>query len=144
MKSLCIGGLEQLANQLRQDVIKMVAKAGSGHPGGSLSAVEIVTALYFGVMQNLDPNKPRKPDRDRFVLSKGHSCPILYAALCRRGYFDEQHLDRLREYGSILQGHPDMNKTPGVDISSGSLGNGLSVGLGMALRACEQVRQFIC
>jgi len=124
-----------MCNRLRQDVVKMVNKAGSGHPGGSLSAAEMVTALYFDVLENIDPENPRKPDRDRFVLSKGHCCPILYSALARRGYFDASNLGKLREYGSILQGHPDMNKTPGVDISAGSLGNGLSVGLGMALSA---------
>ena len=134
-KTRDIAALEAMCNQLRQDVVKMVNKAGSGHPGGSLSAAEMVTALYFDVLENIDPENPRKPDRDRFVLSKGHCCPILYSALARRGYFDASHLGKLREYGSILQGHPDMNKTPGVDISAGSLGNGLSVGLGMALSA---------
>ena len=88
--------LEKLAGQLRQDVIKMVAKAGSGHPGGSLSAMDFITALYFDVMQNIDPQNPRKEDRDRFVLSKGHCCPALYAALARRGYFDVSHLEKLR------------------------------------------------
>lgn len=134
-KARDITALESMCNQLRQDVVNMVHKAGSGHLGGSLSAAEFVTALYFDTLQNLDPDHPRKADRDRFVLSKGHCCPILYAALARRGYFSVSNLEKLREYGSILQGHPDMNKTPGVDISSGSLGNGLSVGLGMALSA---------
>jgi len=134
-KTRDIAALEAMCNRLRQDVVKMVNKAGSGHPGGSLSAAEMVTALYFDVLENIDPEDPRKPDRDRFVLSKGHCCPILYSALARRGYFDASNLGKLREYGSILQGHPDMNKTPGVDISAGSLGNGLSVGLGMALSA---------
>lgn len=130
-----VAALQKQAGQLRQDVVRMIAKAGSGHPGGSLSAAEFVTALYFDILQNIDPKNPHREDRDRFVLSKGHCCPVLYAALARRGYFDISHLDRLREYRSILQGHPDMNKTPGVDISTGSLGNGLSVGLGMALSA---------
>jgi len=130
-----IPALKAMCNQLRQDVIQMVHAAGSGHPGGSLSAVEFVAALYFDTLENLDPMNPRKADRDRFVLSKGHCCPILYSVLARKGYFDVSHLTKLREYGSILQGHPDMNKTPGVDISSGSLGNGLSVGIGMALSA---------
>lgn len=130
-----VAALKKQAGQLRQDVVRMIAKAGSGHPGGSLSAAEFVTALYFDILQNIDPKNPHMEDRDRFVLSKGHCCPVLYAALARRGYFDVSHLDRLREYRSILQGHPDMNKTPGVDISTGSLGNGLSVGLGMALSA---------
>ena len=124
--------LGQQAVQLRQDVIGMIHTAGAGHPGGSLSAVEMVTALYFHVM-NLDPENPRWADRDRFILSKGHACPVLYAALCRRGFFDPCHLTTLRQYQSILQGHPDMNKTPGLDMTAGSLGNGLSVGVGMAL-----------
>ena len=130
-----VPALEKTALQIRRDIVRMVHSAGSGHPGGSLSAVEFVTALYFGVLENIDPKDPKKPDRDRFVLSKGHCCPALYAALCRRGYFGEEHLTTLRKYGSILQGHPDMKRTPGLDISSGSLGNGLAVGLGMALAA---------
>lgn len=134
-QSYDIPALEKTVQQIRRDIVNMVHAAGSGHPGGSLSAAEFVTALYFGVLENIDPQNPQKPDRDRFVLSKGHCCPVLYAALCRRGYFGEEHLTKLRKYGSILQGHPDMNKTPGLDISSGSLGNGLAAGLGMALAA---------
>ena len=124
--------LEKQAVQLRQDIVSMIHAAKAGHPGGSLSAVEMVTALYFHVMK-LDPQNPKWADRDRFILSKGHSCPVMYAALARRGYFDPAILNTLREYHSILQGHPDMNKVPGVDMSAGSLGNGLSVGVGMAL-----------
>lgn len=126
--------LEQKAAQIRQDIIRMVHKAGAGHPGGSLSAVEMITALYFHIL-NVDPANPRWPDRDRFILSKGHGCPALYAALAHRGYFPLSELDTLRHYHSILQGHPDMNKTPGVDMTAGSLGNGLSIGVGMALSA---------
>ena len=126
--------LEGLAQQLREDTIQMIHKAGSGHPGGSLSATEIVTVLYFHIL-NIDPEKPLWPNRDRFILSKGHCCPVYYAALARRGFFSIDALDTLRQYGSLLQGHPDMHKTPGVDISSGSLGNGLSLGVGMALSA---------
>jgi len=126
--------LEQQAIQIRQDVISMIHTARAGHPGGSLSAVEMVTALYFHVL-NIDPSNPRWADRDRFILSKGHACPVLYAALARRGFFDPSHLNTLRQYHSILQGHPDMNKTPGLDMTAGSLGNGLSVGVGMALSA---------
>ena len=126
--------LENQAAVLRGDILRMIAKAGAGHPGGSLSAVDMITALYFHVL-NIDPERPDMPDRDRFVLSKGHACPALYAALARRGYFDPAALETLREYHSLLQGHPDMLKTPGVDFSTGSLGNGLSVGLGMALSA---------
>ena len=126
--------LQQQAVQIRRDVLAMIHKAGAGHPGGSLSAVELLTTLYFHVL-NVDPQHPDAPDRDRFILSKGHACPALYAVLARRGFFDVSHLDTLRRYGSILQGHPDMHKTPGVDMSTGSLGNGLSVGVGMALSA---------
>ena len=124
--------LEEQAVQLRRDIVEMIHAAKAGHPGGSLSAVDMITALYFHVMR-IDPQNPRWEDRDRFVLSKGHACPALYAALARRGFFDPKHLTPLRQYHSILQGHPDMNKTPGIDISSGSLGNGLAIGVGMAM-----------
>lgn len=124
--------LEEQAVQLRRDIVEMIHAAKAGHPGGSLSAVDMITALYFHVMR-IDPQNPRWEDRDRFVLSKGHACPALYAALARRRFFDPKHLTTLRQYHSILQGHPDMNKTPGIDISSGSLGNGLAIGVGMAM-----------
>ena len=124
--------LEEQAVQLRRDIVEMIHAAKAGHPGGSLSAVDMITALYFHVMR-IDPQNPRWEDRDRFVLSKGHACPALYAALARRGFFDPKHLTTLRQYHSSLQGHPDMNKTPGSDISSGSLGNGLAIGVGMAM-----------
>ena len=124
--------LEEQAVQLRRDIVEMIHAAKAGHPGGSLSAVDMITALYFHVMR-IDPQNPRWEDRDRFVLSKGHACLALYAALARRGFFDPKHLTTLRQYHSILQGHPDMNKTPGIDISSGSLGNGLAIGVGMAM-----------
>lgn len=124
--------LEEQAVQLRRDIVEMIHAAKAGHPGGSLSAVDMITALYFHVMR-INPQNPRWEDRDRFVLSKGHACPALYAALARRGFFDPKHLTTLRQYHSILQGHPDMNKTPGIDISSGSLGNGLAIGVGMAM-----------
>ena len=120
--------------QLRQDVLEMIHAAGSGHPGGSLSAVEILTALYFEVMQ-VDPANPSDPDRDRFILSKGHAAPILYAALARKGYFDPAMLPTLRSLGSPLQGHPHMHMLPGLDCSSGSLGQGLSVANGLAFAA---------
>lgn len=110
----------------------MTAEAGSGHPGGSLSAADIVTALYFHVLKH-KPNEPKWPQRDRFILSKGHCAPILYAALARSGYFPVCDLLNLRKIDCHLQGHPDMNKTPGVEISSGSLGQGLSVSVGIAL-----------
>jgi transketolase len=124
--------LHQIANELRIAALEMINKAKAGHPGGTLSAADIVTSLYFHEM-NLRPDESNWLDRDRFIMSKGHACPILYAALAHRGYFDKSHLDTLRKYGSILQGHPDMRKTPGLDATSGSLGQGLSIGLGMAL-----------
>ena len=124
--------LEDIARQIRIDIVTMIHKAGDGHPGGSLSVTDMITALYFDIM-NVDPNHPEKPDRDRFILSKGHACPALYAALARKGYFSRDELPRLRSLESQLQGHPDMNKTPGIDSTAGSLGNGVSIGLGMVL-----------
>lgn len=129
-----INELEAIAKKLRRHVIQMVANAGSGHPGGSLSAADIVTALYFKVMQH-DPKKPDWEDRDRFILSKGHAAPILYAALAECGYFPKEWLGTLRKTGSCLQGHTDSDLTPGVDVSAGSLGQGLSIGIGMAIAA---------
>jgi transketolase len=126
--------LKDIARDIRKWVIKMTYQAGSGHPGGSLSAVEIVTVLYFHEM-NHRPKEPDWPDRDRFVLSKGHAAPTLYAALAMAGYFDMDELNHLRELGSMLQGHPDMKRTPGVEASTGSEGQGLSMGIGMALGA---------
>jgi transketolase len=129
---LSIPELEKMAKQLRRHVITMISTAGSGHPGGSLSAADIVTALYFKVMHH-DPKNPQWPDRDRFVLSKGHAAPILYAALAECGYFPVEELSTLRRLGSRLQGHTDRTLTPGVEMSAGSLGQGLSYGIGMAL-----------
>jgi len=126
--------LERMAATIRCDIIRMIHRAGAGHPGGALSAADLVTALYFRVMR-LDPRNPSWPARDRFILSKGHACPVLYAALARRGYFALSELETLRRLGSRLQGHPDMLKTPGIDMTAGSLGQGLSAGLGMALAA---------
>lgn len=124
--------LQQKACSIRQDIITMLHESKSGHPGGSLSAVEILTALYFKEM-NIDPKKPNCEDRDRFVLSKGHASPVLYATLAERGYFPKQELMKFRKVGSMLQGHPDMKGTPGVDMSTGSLGQGLAAANGMAL-----------
>ncbi len=129
-----IEDLEGIARKLRRHVITMISQAGSGHPGGSLSAADIVTALYFRVMRH-DPSNPRWPDRDRFILSKGHAAPVLYAALAECGYFPLEWLTTLRKSGACLQGHTDSRLTPGVDMSAGSLGQGLSVGIGMALAA---------
>ena len=129
-----IKNLETKATSIRKSIVKMICEAKSGHPGGSLSATDILTALYFAEM-NIDPTNPKMENRDRFVLSKGHAAPALYATLAERGYFDKELLMTLRQYGSILQGHPDMKKVPGVEISTGSLGQGLSVANGMALNA---------
>jgi len=126
--------LTEKARNLRIQVVKMIYKAESGHPGGSLSAADIVTALYFHHL-NIDPAQPHWPERDRFILSKGHAAPLLYAALAERGYFPKEELDTLRSIGSILQGHPDILKTPGVEMTTGILGHGLSVGVGMAIGA---------
>jgi len=124
--------LRRRAREIRCDLVRMLAAAGSGHSGGSLSAVEIVTVLYWHVLR-IRPEEPAWPDRDRFVLSKGHAAPVLYAALAERGFFPAEELQTLRKLGSRLQGHPDLRNVPGVEASTGSLGQGLSVGLGMAL-----------
>lgn len=117
---------------MRADIVEMIAEAGSGHPGGSLSAADIVATLYFGGILRHDAAAPDLPERDRFILSKGHAAPVLYAALARAGYFGRDHLGTLRKLGSMLQGHPDSKKTPGVEVSTGSLGQGLSVAAGLA------------
>ncbi|MEE1314201.1 MAG: transketolase [Faecalimonas sp.] len=124
--------LQKVANEIRKGIVTAVHSAKAGHPGGSLSAADIFTYLYFEEM-HIDPNEPKKPDRDRFVLSKGHVAPGLYATLAQRGYFPVEDLLSLRHTGSYLQGHPDMKHIPGVDMSSGSLGQGVSVAVGMAL-----------
>ncbi len=126
--------LNAMSLQLRRDVVEMVYRTKDGHPSPSFSVADIITALYFEVM-NIDPSKPDMSDRDRFVLSKGHSCPVLYAALARRGYFPVDDLYTLRYLHSNLQGHPYAPKTKGLDATTGSLGNGVSIGLGMALAA---------
>ena len=125
--------LKSKATEIRKLIIEMLARAGSGHPGGSLSSSDIITCLYFEVMHN-DPKNPAWPDRDRFHLSKGHCCPALYAALSLSGYFPRETLWTLRKFNSMLQGHPDK-RVPGIEVASGSLGQGLSVALGMALSA---------
>jgi transketolase len=131
-KTIDTQAIEIKAARMRYDIVEMIAAAGSGHPGGSLSAADIVAALYFGVMRH-DPAHPDAPERDRFVLSKGHAAPVLYAALSEAGYFGREHLITLRKLGSLLQGHPDSKKTPGVEVSTGSLGQGLSIACGIAL-----------
>jgi transketolase len=127
--------LREMATTLRQHIVRMLALAGSGHPGGSLSAVEFVTALYFGGILRYDPDRPDWPDRDRFVLSKGHGVPVQYAALAEAGFFPVSELETLRSIDSRLQGHPVYGTAPGIEASTGSLGQGLSIGLGMALAA---------
>lgn len=126
--------LAEIARKLRRHILKMLAEAGSGHPGGSLSAVEMITALYFKEMK-VDPEDPTWKERDRFVLSKGHGCPALYAALAQKGFFPTSDLMTLRKLTSHLQGHPNSKSTPGVDASTGSLGQGLAQAVGMALSA---------
>ena len=124
--------LQKVANEVRKGIITTVHAAKAGHPGGSLSAADIFTYLYFEEM-NVDPKDPKKADRDRFVLSKGHTAPGLYSALAQKGYFPVEDLETLRHLGSYLQGHPDMKHIPGVDMSSGSLGQGISAAVGMAI-----------
>ena len=126
--------LQKTANEIRKGIVTAVHSAKAGHPGGSLSAADVFTYLYFEEM-NIDPKDPKKADRDRFVLSKGHTAPGLYSALAHRGFFPVEELKTLRHIGSYLQGHPDMKHIPGVDMSSGSLGQGISAAVGMALSA---------
>jgi transketolase len=132
MNTVSIEELKLKAKEVRRHVIRMLTKAGSGHSGGSLSAVEIITTLYYAVM-NHRPKEPTWPDRDRFVLSKGHGVPALYAVLAMQGYFPVEELAKLRKIDGMLQGHPDMVMTPGIEMSTGSLGQGLSTACGMAL-----------
>jgi transketolase len=126
--------LKRIATRMRIDIVKMIGAAGSGHPGGSLSAVELLVALYFRVMRH-DPKTPLWPDRDRFILSKGHACPVLYATYAESGYIDPALQSTLRRLGSPLQGHPDKRMLPILEASTGSLGQGISIGIGMALAA---------
>ena len=133
--------LQKTANEVRKSIVTAVHSAKSGHPGGSLSAAEVFTYLYFEEM-NVDPENPKMEDRDRFVLSKGHTAPGLYAVLANRGYFPVEDLKTLRKIGSYLQGHPDMKHIPGVDMSSGSLGQGISAAVGMALSAKMREKDY--
>lgn len=134
MQQANIAALKKTTNELRRNIITMIYEAQSGHPGGSLSIADFITACYWHAM-NVDPANPRWSERDRFVLSKGHTCPAQYAALAMKGFFDMSVLSTLRKEGSILQGHPDMKKCPGIDISTGSLGQGFACAVGMALAA---------
>lgn len=134
MKKLSLDELKTCARQVRRDIVEMTAAAGSGHPGGSLSAVEILVSLYFSIM-NHDPKNPSWEDRDRLILSKGHASPLLYSVLAEAGYFSRDLLPTFRKFGSPLQGHPDRRRLAGVEASTGSLGQGLSIGIGHALAA---------
>jgi transketolase len=133
--------LREKARELRKTILTMIHRAGSGHPGGSLSAADYMTALYFDEL-NIRPKEPKWSDRDRFVLSKGHVCPVLYSSLALTGYFPYETIYTLRKQGSILQGHPDMKVCPGVDISTGSLGQGLSTAVGMAIAAKRDGKSY--
>jgi transketolase len=137
--------LKEKAKEARQRVLEMIYKAQSGHPGGSLSLADILAVLYYHEL-NIDPKNPHWENRDRLILSKGHVCPIVYTYLAMKGYFELEVLNTLRKEGSILQGHPDMNKVPGIDMSTGSLGQGLSCGVGMAIaskRDNKESRVFV-
>lgn len=124
--------LKSISTEIRKDIVKMLTESASGHPGGSLSATDIMTVLFFKEM-NIDPNNEKDPNRDRFVLSKGHAAPVLYSTLARRGYFPVEELSTLRKFKSRLQGHPSIQYLPGIDMSTGSLGQGISAAVGMAL-----------
>lgn len=126
--------LKDKSKEVRENLLTMIYEAKSGHPGGSLSLADIATVLYYDELR-IDPKNPKWDERDRFILSKGHCCPVLYTLLAMKGYIDFEEIHTLRKFGSRLQGHPDMNKVPGIDISTGSLGQGLSAGIGMALAA---------
>jgi len=132
MQKQSVAQLKSTSTQLRITILEMLNNAGSGHPGGSLSAIDILTVLYHNILRH-DPDYPCWPERDRFILSKGHICPALYAILSECGYFEEKELSGLRKFGCSLQGHPCMEKTPGIEVSAGSLGQGLSIATGIAL-----------
>lgn len=134
--------LYEISYRLSREIIEITTKAGSGHPSSSLSMIDLVTALFFGGVLKYDPDQPEWPDRDRFILSKGHAVPGLYVALARAGYFDPMNLNTLREFGSPLEGHPVMHKVPGIEASTGSLGQGLSIGLGHALAGRLDQRDY--
>jgi transketolase len=142
MKQRTTEQLADLARRMRRDIIEMTTRAGSGHPSTAASEIDILTVLYFDSVLRHDPQRPDWPERDRFILSKGHGVPGLYAVLAEAGYFDKELLNTLRELGSPLQGHPDRRLTPGIEASTGSLGQGLSIGLGMALAARLDKRDY--
>lgn len=133
VSALNVEELKAKATKIRQDIIRITTEAGSGHPTSSLSATEVVTALYFGGFMKFDPKRPDDPNRDRFILSKGHACPVLYSAMCEAGYFPFEEIMTLRKLGSPYEGHPNMKRLQGIEASTGSLGQGLSIGVGHAL-----------
>jgi len=133
--------LQEIAKRIRREIVRMIGAAGSGHPGGSLSAVEMVVELFFNHMR-IDPHNPKWPDRDRFILSKGHAAPVLYAAMAEAGYTPLDQLNTLRKLGSIYQGHPDVRFIPALEASTGSLGEGLSLAIGMGIAARLDGRQY--
>lgn len=133
---------KEKAKQLRKDILEMLYRCQSGHPGGSLSCVEILMTLFYHIMKGRSPECPDSPERDRFVLSKGHACPVLYAILADQGYFPKEDLKHLRQLDSHLQGHPDFTKTPGVDMNTGSLGQGAALAMGLALAAKHNGRNY--
>src|ERR1700694_5277344 len=133
-KTSNVAELQSISKQVRREIVEMITHAKSGHPGGSLSAVEILVTLFFDVMRH-DPQNPKWPDRDRFILSKGHAAPVLYSVMAECGYTPKDQLNTLRKLGSIYQGHPDVRFIPALEASTGSLGEGLSLGIGMALAA---------
>ena len=143
MEEILLSGdeLREKAKELRKMLLTMIYKAQSGHPGGSLSVTDIVASLYFHTLR-VDPKNPKWEDRDRFVLSKGHVCPVLYSALIMRGFISEDTIGTLRKQGSILQGHPDMKRCPGIEISTGSLGQGISCAVGMAIAGKMDEKEY--
>jgi transketolase len=141
-RGIDVAALNERARRIRREIIESTTAAGSGHPTTSLSGVEILVALYFGDVLRYDPSRPEWPDRDRFVLSEGHAAPLLYAVLAEAGYFPVEELGTLRKIGSRLEGHPNARRTPGVEASTGSLGEGLSIGVGMALSARIDRRDY--
>lgn len=141
INAAAVENVAEKARLIRRDIIRMLGQAGSGHTGGSLSAADMIACLYFWEM-NIDPTNPHWEERDRFVLSKGHAAPVLYAALAEKGFFPGEKLDSLRKLGSPLQGHPDMRKLPGVEASTGSLGQGISWAVGMALAARMDAKNY--
>ncbi|MEZ6143985.1 MAG: transketolase [Planctomycetaceae bacterium] len=142
MPELSLDDLKKKATQIRELIIRITTEAGSGHPSSSLSATEVVTALYFGGFMKYDPKNPSSPDRDRFILSKGHACPVLYSAMAEAGYFTTDDIMTLRKLGSPWEGHPNMRRLPGIEASTGSLGQGLSIGIGHALAGKMDGRNY--